>query len=147
MLLLYGNAGWPCAIICRMNRSVAAPEDVRPSFALECAVVFVGGFVGTLARYGIVELLDGRIFIANIAGCAILGYVIARRGPGLQISLIGTGFCGALTTFSTFQLEIYDYLDQGSYFLAVAYPAVSIFVGLLAVMTARRFVDRGKELA
>jgi CrcB protein len=137
-----------------MNRPVATPEDVRPSFAAESAAVFIGGFFGALARYGLVEAFgsyDGSwpwsIFLANIAGCAILGFVIAHRRTGLQVSLIGTGFCGALTTFSTFQLEIYQLLDAHSYFMAVAYPVVSIVVGVLAVSSARRFVDRGKELA
>ncbi|MGK2878350.1 MAG: CrcB family protein [Solirubrobacterales bacterium] len=137
-----------------MNRSVAVSEDARPSFAAECAAVFIGGFAGALARYGLVELFDSYggdwpwpIFIANVIGCAILGFVIAHRGTGLQVSLVGTGFCGALTTFSTFQLEIYELLDAHSYLLAVAYPAVSIFCGFLAVTSARRFVDRGKELA
>lgn len=137
-----------------MNRSVASSGDARPSFAAECAAVFVGGFVGALARYGIVELFGSYggdwpwpIFIANIAGCAILGFIIAHRGTGLEVTLIGTGFCGALTTFSTFQLEIYQLLDAHSYFTAFAYPAVSIIVGFLAVTTSRRFVNRGEELA
>jgi CrcB protein len=137
-----------------MNRSVASSTDARPSFAVECVAVFIGGFVGALARYGLVELFGsyvGRwpwpIFIANIAGCAILGYVIATRGPGLHVSLLGTGFCGALTTFSTFQLEIYELLDAHFYFTATSYLAASIFFGFLAVTSARRFVDRGKDLA
>jgi CrcB protein len=137
-----------------MNRSVASSPDARPTFAAECMAVFAGGFVGALARFGIVELFgsyDGSwpwpIFIANIAGCAILGYVIAAHGPGIQVSLIGTGFCGALTTFSTFQLELYQLLDAHSYFTAVAYLAASIFFGMLAVSSARRYVNRGRELA
>ena len=137
-----------------MNRSVASSGDVRPSFAVECAAVFVGGFVGAMARYGLVELFgsyDGSwpwpIFIANIAGCAILGFAIAHRGTGLEVTLVGTGFCGALTTFSTLQLEIYELIDAHSYFTAVAYLAASIFLGFLAVTSARRFVSRGKELA
>ncbi|MGH2960556.1 MAG: CrcB family protein [Solirubrobacterales bacterium] len=137
-----------------MDRSVAFPEDARPSFVAECAAVFAGGFVGALARYGLVELFGAYngewpwpVFIANIAGCAILGLVIAHRGTGLQVSLAGTGFCGALTTFSTLQLELYELINAHSYFTAIAYLAVSIFVGLLAVASARRFVDRGKDLA
>ncbi|MBI2691223.1 MAG: CrcB family protein [Solirubrobacterales bacterium] len=137
-----------------MNRSVAIHEDVRPGFVAECAAVFVGGFAGALARYGLVELFGSYggswpwpIFLANIAGCVILGLVIAHRGTGLEVSLIGTGFCGALTTFSTFQLEIYQLLDAHQYFTATAYPFVSIFCGFLAVTSARRFVNRGKDLA
>jgi CrcB protein len=137
-----------------MDRAVATSGDVRPSFAAECGAVFLGGFVGALARYGLVELFasyDGSwpwpIFIANVAGCAILGFVIAHHKSGLQVSLIGTGFCGALTTFSTLQLEIYELLDAHSYFTAIAYLAASIFFGFLAVTSARRFVNRGKELA
>lgn len=137
-----------------MNRSVATSEDVRPSFVAECVAVFAGGFVGALARYGLVELFgpfDGSwpwpIFIANIAGCAILGFVIAHYRGGTEVALIGTGFCGALTTFSTFQLEIYQLLDAHEYFTAIAYPFVSIFFGFLAVTSARRFVSRGRDLA
>ncbi|MBJ7458155.1 MAG: CrcB family protein [Thermoleophilaceae bacterium] len=137
-----------------MNRPVALSTDARPGFAAECAAVFVGGFAGALARYGLVELLGSQggdwpwpIFIANVTGCAILGYLIAHRGGGLEVSLIGTGFCGALTTFSTFQLEIYQLLDAHSYLTAVAYPVISIICGFFAVTSARRFVNRGKELA
>ena len=127
---------------------------MRPSFGAECAAVFAGGFAGALARYGLVELFGAYggswpwpIFIANIMGCAILGFVIAHYRSGLQVSLIGTGFCGALTTFSTFQLEIYQLLDAHEYFTLIAYPFASIFCGFLAVTSARRFVDRGRELA
>lgn len=137
-----------------MSERIGNLTDGRPSFAAECAAVFIGGFVGALARYGLVELFgshDGSwprpIFIANVAGCAILGFAIAHRGTGLEVTLVGTGFCGALTTFSTLQLEIYVLLDAHSYFTAVSYLAASIFFGFLAVTSARRFVDRGKELA
>ncbi|MBJ7355195.1 MAG: CrcB family protein [Thermoleophilaceae bacterium] len=137
-----------------MNRSVAASGDARPSFALECAVVFVGGSVGALARYGLVELFGtygGQwpwpIFIANVAGCAILGFAIAHRGTGLEVTLVGTGFCGALTTFSTLQLELYELLDVHAYLTAGGYLTASIICGFLAVTSARRFVSRGKELA
>jgi CrcB protein len=137
-----------------MNRAIATSGDARPGFAAECAAVFAGGFAGAMARYGLVESFGSYggswpwpIFIANVAGCAILGYVIAHRKSGLEVSLLGTGFCGALTTFSTLQLELYELLDAHSYFTAVAYLAASIFCGFLAVTSARRFVARGEELA
>jgi CrcB protein len=120
--------------------------------------VYVGGFVGALARYGIVEAFGSYggkwpwpTFIANIVGCAILGYVIAKRAEGsgsdMRVALLGTGFCGALTTFSTFQLELYNLIDARAYWTALAYLALSIYIGLIAVGTARRYVERGKRLA
>lgn len=120
--------------------------------------MYVGGFVGALARYGVVEAFDGYagkwpwpIFMANILGCAILGYVIARRaggsGSSIRVALLGTGFCGALTTFSTFQLELYNLVDAHAYWTAIGYLAASIFLGLIAVSSARRFVERGRDLA
>ena len=138
-----------------MNRPVASSSDARPTFAAECAAVFAGGFAGALARYGIVELFgsyDGDwpwpIFIANIAGCAILGYVIAHRGPGLPVSLVGTGFCGALTTFSTLQLELYELIDGGDALLtAVAVSRRSASSAGCCRRPTRRFVDCGTELA
>jgi CrcB protein len=105
-----------------VNGSVGTEGAARPSFGAESAAVFAGGFVGAIARYGIVEAFgsyDGSwpwpTFVANIVGCAILGYVIARRAKGsgsdIRVALLGTGFCGALTTFSTFQLELYNLVD------------------------------------
>ena len=46
--------------------------------------------------------------------------------------LVGTGFCGALTTFSTFQVQMVELGDDGHVPLAAAYLAVSVVVGLAA---------------
>lgn len=133
---------------------MATGSDARPTFAAECAAVYVGGAVGALSRYGLVEAVGGRLtatFIANVVGCAVLGFVIAHRqngwGSDLRLSLIGTGFCGGLTTFSTFQFEIWDLVDEHLYAAAAGYAAISIAAGVFAVSGARRFVDRGKGLA
>lgn len=90
-------------------------------------------------------------FIANIVGCAILGFVITHTringGSRARVALLGTGLCGALTTFSTLQLEVYELLDLGEVGLAATYVASSILLGLLAVTIARRAVERGRDLA
>jgi CrcB protein len=56
--------------------------------------------------------------------------------------LLGTGLCGALTTFSTLQLELLDLLDSGHAALAAAYAAASLCGGFgvlwLATGAARR---------
>jgi CrcB protein len=129
-----------------------------PNARRELAAVFVGGMVGTLMRAGLLEAFPVHAaewpwatFIANIAGCAILGFVIAHTringGPSVRVALLGTGLCGALTTFSTLQVEIYELLDLGEIGLATTYLATSILLGLLAVTIARRAVERGRDLA
>jgi CrcB protein len=62
----------------------------------------------------------------NIAGCLILGYVTTRLQERLPLSLyrrplLGTGFCGALTTFSTFQIELLKMIDHHRWETAAGY--------------------------
>ena len=56
--------------------------------------------------------------------------------------LLGTGFCGALTTFSTVQVELLDMLEAGHAGLAAAYASASIVAGYAAVVLATRLVGR-----
>src|SRR4051812_20344606 len=91
----------------------------------ELAAGFTGGGIGALARAGVVEALPpepGRwpwaTFAVNVAGAFVLGFVVTRLQERLPPSayrrpLLGTGFCGALTTFSTLQVELVDMLDAG----------------------------------
>ena len=81
----------------------------------ELTAVFIGGIAGALARAGVADALahdPGRwpwgTLIVNVAGAFVLGWVAAR---GYRRGLLGQGFCGALTTFSTFQLELLQMLD------------------------------------
>lgn len=122
------------------------------------AAVFVGGFVGALARAGLLEIWPvtagewpWATFAANIVGCAVLAWVITHQSinewSSTRLALLGTGFCGALTTFSTIQIEVYELVDIGDADLAAAYVVSSVGLGLLAVGATRRFVERGRELA
>lgn len=130
----------------------------EPSPSSHYLAVFVGGFVGALARAGLLELWPVTVghwpwatFTANIAGCAALAWLITHQGvngwSSARLALLGTGFCGALTTFSTIQIEIYELVDLGDIELAAAYALASVGLGLLAVSVARRYVSRGGELA
>ncbi len=120
--------------------------------------VFLGGAIGALTRAGILELwpvTPGQwpwaTFLANLSGCAILAFVISHQRvngwSSARLALLGSGFCGALTTFSTIQLELYEMIDLGDIELALIYALTSLSVGFLAVSTARRFVDSGRDLA
>jgi CrcB protein len=102
----------------------------------------LGGAAGTLARAGVAEALPvtpgtwpWATLVVNLLGTAILGWVVAadRWRP-----LVGTGFCGALTTFSTFQVELVRLADDGHAALGVAYLAVSVTAGLVAAELGKR---------
>jgi fluoride exporter len=106
------------------------------------AVIVAGGAIGTLARAGLAEGLPVRpdhwpwaTFIANLAGAFILGWVLTRLAERAAPTrhwrfFVGTGFCGALTTFSTFQVETFKFVRAGDVVLAVGYPLVSIALGM-----------------
>jgi fluoride exporter len=114
----------------------------------EIAAVFVGGIVGTLARVGIAQAWPAAddafpwaIFIVNISGTFLLGWLVTRLQERLPLStyrrqLMGTGFCGAYTTFSTMQLELLHMFDAHRYGLAVIYAVVSVVCGYIAIYTA-----------
>ncbi|MBA2516176.1 MAG: fluoride efflux transporter CrcB [Solirubrobacterales bacterium] len=122
----------------------------------ELAAIFVGGMIGALARAELVEVVPGNTgrwpwatFLANVVGAFALGYFTTRLQERLPLSsyrrpLLGTGFCGALTTFSTMQLELLQMLDQQRLGLAAAYALVSIIAGFLAVALATNLVRRAR---
>ena len=108
----------------------------------ELGSVFVGGVAGTLARAGVAEALPHdpghwpwATLLVNVAGAFVLGLVAAR---GARLALVGQGFCGALTTFSTMQLELLRMLDDGRIGLALAYAAASLALGVTAAELGRR---------
>jgi CrcB protein len=109
------------------------------------AAIFAGGFCGAIVRAQVGEALPydsghwpWATLLVNVAGALVLGYVITRVEDGRELfpysgRLLGTGFCAALTTFSTLQLELLQMLDDARYALAAAYAVVSILAGLAAV--------------
>jgi CrcB protein len=125
----------------------------------ELAAIFVGGFAGAVARAALLEALPydtGQwpwpTFLVNIVGAFALGYFTTRLQERLPLSayrrpLLGTGFCGALTTFSTMQLELLDMLEAGHAGLALAYAAVSVVCGFVAVAMATNVVRRARVAA
>jgi fluoride exporter len=120
----------------------------------ELAAIFAGGFIGAIARAELLEALPANAaewpwatFIANVVGAFLLGYFATRLQERLPLSayrrpFLGTGFCGALTTFSTMQLELLRMLDGGHIGLALGYSFASITLGFLAVVTATNLVRR-----
>ncbi len=125
----------------------------------EIAAIWVGGALGALLRTGLSRAIPIQspgwpwvTLAVNIAGAFALGYFATRLQERLPLSayrrpLLGTGFCGALTTFSTVQIELLELLDDRQYLTALAYAVVTIAVGYIAVALATAFVRRARAVA
>lgn len=101
--------------------------------------VFIGGGLGSLARYGVSNIvaaatnstLPVATLISNFVSCFILGasfYLFPEKmtdNSTFKLSLI-TGFCGGFSTFSTFSFETIELFRNGNIFYAIANIAVSI---------------------
>jgi CrcB protein len=107
-------------------------------------LVLLGAMVGAPLRYLTDRLVQARhdslfpwgTLTVNIAGCLVLG---ALSGSGMAATsaltiLVGTGFCGALTTYSTFSYETVRLAQQRAYFYAAANVLISVVAGVGAVL-------------
>jgi fluoride exporter len=122
----------------------------------ELAAIFAGGAVGGAIRTGLEELapaVPGHwpwvTFGVNMVGCFLLGYLVTRLQERLPISayqrpLLGTGLCGALTTFSTFQVDLLHLFDHGEVFLALLYVIASLTAGFAGVALGTAIVRRAR---
>ncbi|WP_462420322.1 fluoride efflux transporter CrcB [Salinicoccus sp. Marseille-QA3877] len=104
--------------------------------------VMVGGFFGTISRFAVSEWFHTAggfpfpTLFVNLAGCFALGWLLTYISRKTNIRpeyalIIGTGFIGSFTTFSTFTVETLTLFSQGFLLQAMIYVAVSIIIGLL----------------
>jgi CrcB protein len=112
--------------------------------AVEYLVVAAGGAVGAPLRYLTDRFVSSRVdalfpwgtFTVNIIGSAILGFLGGALLVGVGTTtlglLLGTGLCGALTTYSTFSYETARLVEQRARLVAFANVAGSICAGLAA---------------
>jgi fluoride exporter len=114
-------------------------------------LIGLGGAFGSNARYWIglwfraqpwAQEYTWGTFVINVSGSLMLGVVAAvfkdRAGPGFL--LLGTGFCGGYTTFSTFSLEVAEAIQKGRWDLAALYAGTSVAGGLIAFAVAAALV-------
>lgn len=99
-------------------------------------LVLAGGAVGALARYLVRWVVPWSTIWVNVAGSALLG-LLAGLGsalPGWVGTLVGVGFCGALTTYSTFALEAVELGRSRARATAARYVAVTLVAGIAAAV-------------
>lgn len=119
---------------------------------LNCILVGVGGFVGSVLRYlvGLIPLEAGggfpfKTLAINVAGAFAIGLVCAAvaKGTGMDpraVLLLKVGVCGGFTTFSTFALETHDLMQAGAWPVALAYVLASVVLSVAAVFAAEALV-------
>jgi CrcB protein len=110
----------------------------------ELGAIFLGGAMGALLRAGVGEALGAggpdwpwATFLVNVVGTALLGYwFTALPHTSYRRPLLTTGFCGALTTFSTVQVELLEMIDAGRLGLACLYLGAGVVAGLAGAQAA-----------
>ncbi len=115
-------------------------------------LVGIGGFAGSIARYGVYLFMQQRwpvsfpwgTFSANILGCFLIGLLAGWSLKGaidepFRLLLI-VGFCGGFTTFSTFSMDSLGLLQSGSYGQFFSYALGSLVLGLLATLAGLALV-------
>lgn len=123
----------------------------------ELLCVFIGGGAGSVLRFAVSMLwqhlrlhprfsamvIPWPTLLVNVVGCLLIGlfYEYSERwglSPAMRL-LLTTGFCGGLTTFSTFSYEGITLLRHGYYGAYATYFLLSIVLGLLAILIVLKF--------
>jgi fluoride exporter len=103
-------------------------------------LVVTGALVGAPLRLLVTRLAvrGGRdpalgTLTVNVAGSALLGLVLgAAATPPAVVALVGTGFCGTLTTFSTFGADVVRMVEQRRLARSLGYALATVVLGVAA---------------
>lgn len=117
---------------------------------MNALLVFLGGGLGSLARFGLASGISSLakksplhqfpigILTCNLLGCFLIGclfgYFTQRSAPAWVFPFLTTGFLGGFTTFSTFAKDTHTLWSTGLTHLALLKIALSVVLGLVAVV-------------
>jgi CrcB protein len=127
--------------------------------------IAIGGVLGAALRWAVLTATSGPgrfpgpVLAVNVVGSCILGVLLAEARPaGPRTRLVlhdggGIGFCGGLTTFSTFTVELAELIRDGAIGLALVYGVLSLVLCVAGVWVghaaghgvARRLVGPGAD--
>ncbi|WP_166416697.1 fluoride efflux transporter FluC [Cochlodiniinecator piscidefendens] len=116
--------------------------------------IFIGGACGSLLREILPPLLPlagpfTATFAINTLACFVLGALYAQRHRlhSNMLHLGAVGFCGGLSTFSSFVAAVIAFADAGEWAHAFLAPVIEIAVGLLAAVIAERIFSPNDRTA
>ena len=116
-------------------------EDLR-----ELALVALGAVPGAVIRWQIAVHLHDNDVIVNVLGAFILGWLLGLPPRPKRQLLIGIGFCGSLTTFSSWMVNSVSFISQGDWLAAMGLIGLTLGLGLgaaaLGVVVGRSLVRR-----
>ncbi len=113
--------------------------------------VAFGGACGATLRYLIAQIpflhaaFPWPTLIANLIGALVIGFIVGLIPGKLSptwTTCLKTGFCGGLTTFSTFSFEALTLYEKGRFALATIYIVISIILCLTGVFAGRAIAIR-----
>lgn len=119
---------------------------------LNCLIVGLGGFIGSVLRY-LISMIPVKndhsfpihTFIINIVGAFVIGCIVAAVAKNKNIDpnlvlFLKVGICGGFTTFSTFSLEASNLMKSGHVGIALSYVILSVVLGIVAVFAAQYLI-------
>ncbi len=112
----------------------------------ELALVALGAVPGAVMRWQIGSHLHDNDVLVNVLGAFILGWLVGLPLRPRRQLLVGIGFCGSLTTFSSWMVNCVSFIAQGDWPAALGLMGLTLGLGLgaaaLGVFIGRSLVRR-----
>ena len=107
--------------------------ETKPSLRVELQeLLFVGlgAVLGALLRWQLALHLEDQNLLVNVLGAALLGLLAGLPAAPRRQLLVGIGFCGSLTTFSSWMLAAMKHLSSGYWAAALGLIGLTLGLGL-----------------
>ena len=107
--------------------------ETKPSLQLELQellLVGVGAVPGALLRWQLALHLGDQNLLVNGLGAALLGLLAGLPAAPRRQLFLGIGFCGSLTTFSSWMMSSFELIHNGQLLSAVGLIAMTLGLGL-----------------
>ncbi|MEL7656389.1 MAG: fluoride efflux transporter CrcB [Bacillota bacterium] len=116
---------------------------------IEYLMVFIGGSLGAVCRFAVSIQMKRIIstefplatFLINVTGSFFLGLLLSSHTGNLIQLMLGTGFLGGFTTFSTFQVENVTLYKKGNLRTLLLYVSLSVFFCVMSACFGLRIGD------